>query len=218
MIWDSWPWKKDLLQRAKRLERRRSQKRWLESSSFRTEQDVFFSAFGIRKLIEADKLSDEMESIAFSVASYRAKGKAVHLRNWDRIEELYDLDMPELEQRLSLKDFCDQIIHSFVFVLFFHETGGLGGFLFASDRAKQKRIYLLEIGSLITALTRIGQDDVVSSRSIRDASGQWVSVEKLSPNQTKKMGLPIQLSQKQQAGLREYIKAMTKKDEERGAT
>ena len=205
MIWDSWPWKVDLAQRTSRLERRMRQKRWPESSLVKMEQDIFFAAYVIRKLFEADKLSDDLESMRLDVTVYYSTGKFADLLNWHHIEKLYDLETPEKGKHLSLAGFCNQIIHSFVFVPYFDDEGGLSGFFFASDRAKEELVHYMEMEVLVEALNAVCEDDVVASVRIRDASGQWKSVRKLSPSTASLANLPVKLSSKAQEGLRQYI-------------
>jgi glycerol kinase len=58
MIGDSVPWKDELLKIADRLENRKTQRRWTERTGFLAERDIMVSAYAIRKLLEARKVSD----------------------------------------------------------------------------------------------------------------------------------------------------------------
>jgi hypothetical protein len=60
VIGDSVPWKIELLRIAARLERRKTQKRWTQQTTFLVERDIMIAAFAIRKLTEAHKLSDDV--------------------------------------------------------------------------------------------------------------------------------------------------------------
>jgi hypothetical protein len=116
MIWDSSPWKRDIARRADALRRRKDQKRWSEASMARVEQDIFLSAFAVRKLIESFKISDEVESRSIRAKGYKRRSGAADVMNWHRIDQLCELDNAGW-RTVSLKDFCNQIIHSYMFVL-----------------------------------------------------------------------------------------------------
>jgi hypothetical protein len=60
VIADSIPWRDELLKVAERLHKRKSQRRWLERTSFLVERDVMVSAYAVRKLNEGRKLSDNL--------------------------------------------------------------------------------------------------------------------------------------------------------------
>ena len=130
---------------------------------------MFFAAYAVRKLAEARKLSDEVEGHAIKGWAYPGTGKPVHLRNWDRLTELYDLSEPKSIQ-LSLTDFCNQFIHSFVFMVGMTESGGLQGFYVASDRVREKRLLYFELNEITTALGKVVNDDIVWSSSFRAPS------------------------------------------------
>ena len=52
MMWESQPWKDDLLKTAKRLEARTKQKRWPPRSEANIEKEIFYAFYAIRKLID----------------------------------------------------------------------------------------------------------------------------------------------------------------------
>jgi len=98
MIWE--PWKRELSSVAESLQRRRTQRRWTPSSFYRLEIELFGAFYAIRKLIEGRKLSDDVVGRTVSVETYPSRGKPIHLMNWDKVDELYDLDArPCIEER-----------------------------------------------------------------------------------------------------------------------
>src|SRR5262249_34944504 len=139
MIWESGPWKRDIARRVARLKRRQRQRRWLEASLASVEQDIFSLAYAVRKLIEAGKVSDEVEAEPLSALEYHPLGRTVDIMNWHKLDELYDLETHK-DKRITLRDFCNQIIHSFIFLPSMGESGGLDGFFVASDRTKDRRL------------------------------------------------------------------------------
>ena len=82
MIWDSGPWKAEVARLAGLIRKRAVQKRWTEATGAKFEQEIFYMAYAIRKLIEAKKLSDELEARTINVVEYPPTGKAVDLLNW----------------------------------------------------------------------------------------------------------------------------------------
>lgn len=177
MIWESWPWKKDLERRSAALNKRINQTRWLESSLANVEQDVFLSAYIIRKLLDAKKLSDEVESIALHAKYSIRTGRVPDIMNWHRFEEFYDLAHPTAVD-VCLRDFCDQIIHSFVFMVA-ASSPGLEGFYVASDRERWLGLYYFDIKDAIRVLKRVARDGIASVHRERDqVTGEMKVVRK----------------------------------------
>ncbi len=176
MIWESWPLKRDLMRRANSLRRRKGQRRWSDTSCATVEQDIFISAYGIRKLIDAGKISDEVESSSLRASTHQPSGRAVDIMNWNKIDKLYDLSSNG-ETNTSLREFCNQVIHSFVFLLCFDEkNGGLSGLFVASDREKERRLLYFNIDLVIEAIARVAEDDIVTAHLAREAIGKQIRV------------------------------------------
>lgn len=106
------PWKEELFRIAERLHTKTEQRRWTDRTDANLEKHAFVGCYAIRKLIEASDLSKSVLSAAVpcTVASTRP-GRRVTYRNWHRLDELYDFE-GQSETSLSLKDLCDQFIHS----------------------------------------------------------------------------------------------------------
>jgi hypothetical protein len=97
--------------------------------------------------------------------------------NWHRLEEFYDL-AHAVAVDMCLHDFCDQIIHSFVFVVV-ASAPGLEGFYVASDRERSSGLLYFDIKEVIRVLKRIVRDDIVSSEYVRDqTTGEMKVVRK----------------------------------------
>lgn len=175
MIWDSLPWKRKLAKLAGSLRRRKEQHRWSESSLANVEQEIFLSAYIIRKLLDSNKISDETESISLRGKAYKHRGGTVDVMNWDKIDEYYDLSSG-IEKTLRLRDFCNQVIHSFVFVLEIDD--GLKGFYVTSDRDKSSRLLYFGIDEVIDALERVVEDDIVSLVMERGTNGEMKIIKK----------------------------------------
>ena len=74
MIGESWPWCEELLHVAQRLVARRTQRRWTERTAFLLERDIMVSAYTIRKLCEALKLSTAFKAQDVPLSEYRLRG------------------------------------------------------------------------------------------------------------------------------------------------
>lgn len=181
MIWESWPWKRDLARRAASLQRRAEQRRWPEASLQKVEQDVFLVAYSIRKLADSGKLSDELEATTVSVTAHPKRDKAVDAFNWHKIDELYGLDAAS-SRTLSLREFCNQIIHSFVFLPVFSEAGTLDGFFVASDRAKEQQLFSVALADIVSLSSQVAEDDIVTLEARRSAVGAPLRVTRKSSN------------------------------------
>lgn len=140
-----------------------------EASLAAVEQDVFLAAYAIRKLIESQKISDEVESMTLRAAAFAPRGEPVDVMNWFKLERVYDLDA-STPVDASLRDWCNQVVHSFVFVADVDATG-LTGFFIASDRAKDKRLLHFTVDAVVDAMRRVANDVVAQAHWQRDEAG-----------------------------------------------
>ncbi len=157
MIWESCYWKEPLLEVAVKLSRWPRVKHWTEERLVQIEKDVFVSFYAIRKLLDSNKLSDTTRILQTNLYSYKSLGKPVTLMNWHDVDELYNLSNRNCE-KLKLRYLCNQIIHSYVFVPSHNDYGGMGSFLFCSDRMRNEKIYEIEIEEMKRILRIVGKD------------------------------------------------------------
>jgi hypothetical protein len=157
MIYESSLWKDDLLKQAKVLRSRMTQKRWNENSFVRLEQTIMLGFYSIRKLIEAKKLSDSVANQYIPVNVYSWKGKPVTKMNWGDIDKLYELDAAQPTTK-NLIFFCNQFVHSYVFVASFDKNNCLDGIFVSSDRERHKALYLIQIHQIIDFFEQVGND------------------------------------------------------------
>ncbi|CDX21974.1 hypothetical protein MPLB_2110021 [Mesorhizobium sp. ORS 3324] len=183
MILDSIPWKDGLLRDATALRdwagKRRSAKR-----SFAIEETVFVGAFKIRRLIESEKISSTLASSSVSADFYPCKKKGINQHTKYDIEDHYDFSAA-VDVRISIKDMANTIIHSFVFaetVEFARKRSRrenpsrVTGFIFNSDRSRDKGLWYVSLDEYIAVLNAIGNDNPNSKVSIfNPTTGQWDS-------------------------------------------
>lgn len=178
MIGDSIPWKEDLLRIAEILERRTEQRRWTERTSFLVERDVMNAAYAVRKLHEARKISDELAAEPVVCRRHPLTGRPVDI--WNRYEfyEHYDMERSETVL-LSLRDFCNQIIHSWIWMLSATEapSARFDGIYVSSDRARERHAYFMPADRMISTFRKVGLDDIVSLSLQRDSNGDMRIVQ-----------------------------------------
>jgi hypothetical protein len=165
MIWESSVWKeelaRDLLAVKQQIDDAGSTTSY-EQVAVVIEKFAFTSAFIIRKLSEANKLSDEVESTNLPVRRFPKTDSEVpiHLLNWHKFETFYDLDVAE-KTNLSPRRLCNMLIHSFVFILEMDETGSkFERVLFNSDHIKDKHLYQISLDALFTFVETVSADHI----------------------------------------------------------
>jgi hypothetical protein len=174
VIDESYYWKVDLLRQSCALKARAAQKRWTDASFARCEQTIMLGCFSVRKLIESRKLTDKVAKKSVRIGCYPPNGKAVTLLNKHKIDELFDLDKPG-ERLVKLSFLCNQVIHSYVFTLLFHEGGGFSSILVASDYERSRTLWEIPASRIIEVFEMVGNDDVTECRYEFDsAKGDYV--------------------------------------------
>jgi hypothetical protein len=179
MIDDSIPWKDDLFKVANRLEAKTKQKRWTERTGYLIERDFMVSAFAIRRLLDAHKISDALRQHQIPVTRFDLAGNPPDLMSPADIGDSYDFANGR-RMTLTIVKLCQQFIHSFVFTFSCDEsTDLLDGVYVASDFDKGKFLYRVAALDYITLCREIGEEDIYSKTMTRDEDGQMRVVEVL---------------------------------------
>lgn len=163
MIWESAPYKSEVGRIGEQFAKWECRKRLNSRDFVRIEMAAFTSAYLVRKLMEARKLSDRVRDSQVQVTETR-NIKPVTLLNWHRIDELYDFSTSQA-RKLPLRFFCNQLIHSYVFTVAIAESGGLSSLMFSSDSERNRRLYTVRVSALSRALKLVGRD--------RPRRGEW---------------------------------------------
>jgi hypothetical protein len=152
-----------------------NQSRWSDVSSARLEQDVFVAAYAVRKLLEANKLSTSLVDKMVEVTTYPRKSQQMDHLNWHRLDEHFDLDSGG-PRTIRLRDLCNQIIHSYVFMERFDgKPPRLAGLFFSSDVQRQQGVHEIELARLVKLLRRIAEDSPDHAVSVRDPkTWEWI--------------------------------------------
>lgn len=159
MIHDSKHWKQPLLRTASLLSSLRfKETETTERALARVEREIFVGFYAIRKLLETFKVSSSTKELQLDIQAFHAKsGSKVDYLNTADIDKFFELKNPIQEQK-DIGFLCNQIIHSYVFLISIGEDGGLEGFFVASDTMRSKKIYFVEIVQVIDAFRQVGSD------------------------------------------------------------
>ena len=155
MIWESLYWKTDLLKVAKRLEKRKHQKKWYDASFANAEKDIMISAFMVRKLFDSHKIDKRIDESTLPVTVYNSNGKKIHRLKVHYPERCFDIENP-VKSTLKVRDLCNQIIHSYVSILIMNEQNSLQAYWFVSDYDKFKRLIQIQIDEYLDIIEIVG--------------------------------------------------------------
>ena len=157
MIWESSPWKNRLLSDADLLERWAAKKSITERRSFLLEQKIFISAYSIRKLMEAEKVSSYFSDRSERCQRFNALSDHITKLNNHKLDELYDMSEP-VSVTIPTKRLIDMIIHSFVFAEAVHGDMTIEGFYVTSDQTRYDALWLINLERFIQLMREVGKD------------------------------------------------------------
>ncbi len=153
---ESFYWKNDLLDYAKKFSPMKNPSRLSEKKQASFEKDVVLSFFMIRKLVECHKFTQK--TLDHKLMIYRSPciGR-VNNMNFHSIERLYKL---ESEEKIS-KDVifvCNQFIHGGALFAYREDDRNWGGIYTCSDFERKKFIYRIPIIEIVRILRIAGND------------------------------------------------------------
>ena len=125
----------------------------------------------VRKLMEAQKLSDQYTASHLCLPCHPRSGPVPDLLNWHQLERFYDLETTSSEER-DVGFMCNEVVHSFVFIVAADERG-LQGFFVASDRARRGKLYFLSAEAVVSVLLGAARDTISTWQGVRAQDGQW---------------------------------------------
>jgi hypothetical protein len=153
VIEDAIQWKDELVKIADRLEAKTKQTRWTDRTGYLIERDFIVSSYAMRKLVDSHELSAELIQRRIPVRRYELTGTPPDPPD---IAEAYDF-VNGRRSTLSVKNLCDEIMHSFAFTFFCGETADLfDGIYVSSDRRND--IFLLLASDFIALCSDIGSE------------------------------------------------------------
>ena len=88
MIHESYYWRNELIKISERINKKiKVQKNWSDSKFAKFEKNIMFGFYIIRKLMEANKLTNKIGSTKFELKSYENNGTRVNIMNNHRFDE-----------------------------------------------------------------------------------------------------------------------------------
>lgn len=164
MVFESYPWKQDLLKRKRLIIKYNTAKHFSKNDDATytvIEKGIFYSAFIMRKLIDcASKMSDEAVNYTLNI------GVIKPLRNIDFMHRWPEKNSHDWENERIItvqgKNVCNWLIHSYVFFLIYGEDGRVDGFSVSSDYDRNKSLYRISLEDWLNYIDFIATDDIVS--------------------------------------------------------
>lgn len=168
MIYESHYWKSELIKLAKKLTNRVSYKRsWTDAQNGAFEKEIMIGFYIVRKLMESQKLPNQLVSTKIIGRKFPNNGTTVHLMNAHQFYNHFDFDNGKTE-KFDLRFLVNQIVHSYIFTPDFdiNEDNGeisLSAINFCSDDQRNKWIYELRLTTITKLFTIIGNSHVTNS-------------------------------------------------------
>lgn len=173
MIAESAPWKEQLLKDANLIDRWAAKSRPTKRRSILIERKVFVSAFAMRKLIECEKISSDVEGRSIRTERYELR-MGQKLDWWKRHSfwEAFALESPATWS-LGVGDLLDIIIHSKVLseCVYAEDDLRVSGFFVTSDR-KENHLWLVPILAYTDLMRTLGNDYPTECRVVFDGEGK----------------------------------------------
>lgn len=170
MVYESYPWKRDLQRRKYIITCYNSKERFdekFDETYTALEKAVFYSAFIIRKLIDCHgKLSDDADDYEIETEKRKPIKEINGLNRWLDFEN-YDWDHFNRE-KVKGKDICNWLIHSYIFRFDFNTDGYVKGFFVSSDYDRNKYLYYFRIEAWLNYMSFISSDYIVELESKYD--------------------------------------------------
>lgn len=162
MVYESYPWKQELLRQKKLIIKYNTHQEWLKSNDrayTMVEKGIFYSAFIIRKLVDCNgKMSDAADNYTFKVQEIRPLKEINSIRRWT------DSDTHEWEKEETLmvlgRDICNWLIHSYIFFTVENDKP-FSCFCVSSDFDRNKYLYMVSLNDWLEYMDFIATDYVI---------------------------------------------------------
>lgn len=190
MVYESCYWKDDLRSYAKEL-RDYSTCTALEDEyrDYRLEKALLLSAFTVRLLLDANKLSDRIGSLNLKFDFYPAKIEAqkdISPLNKRFIDKRYFDLTKSASSSISIKQLTNQLIHSVLVLMFsYDDTNRVIGFFVVSDKDYEKRLCYCSLKEWINMVEAVADDDVAYALIHKDPKTGKYKIVKLAASDLK---------------------------------
>lgn len=165
MIFESYPWKKDLLRRKNQIIRYNSKEQFKKNDKVAytaIEKGIFYSAFVIRKLVDCKvKLSNDADKYQMQVKVVKSLKKFNILHRWPD-ENSHDWKNG-ITKTVQGKDICNWLIHSYIFNIIENDKSNfpVDSFMVSSDYDKNKFLYIVTLNDWLKYIDFIANDSIV---------------------------------------------------------
>jgi len=153
----SYYWKKDLIEHAKKLKPKNKPRKWSEKLMVNFEKELIISFFCIRRLFELDKLSNISKKYKATIYKYKSIGKKITKLNQSGIDEIYDLDKG-IRTTVKITFLCNQFIHNCTIFAYRNEDRNWSGVYLCSNLERNKNIYRVPVEEIINVFNTVGND------------------------------------------------------------
>jgi hypothetical protein len=168
----SWPYRNDLLSFAKSFERRGTCQLWREDSLAKAEKMLFVGFFLLRKLIECQKVTDQCAQSSV-VIRRSAISRRLEVSAFNRDDLYADLDSAQwVESKVDVHQLADKVIHAWWIIPISDESSGLSGYIFTTDKHRNKELWCLPTSSVIEVFKRFGLSQITELHSKRNEGGR----------------------------------------------
>ena len=154
---ESYYWKKDLLDHAKRLKPVKNPNSFSERLAVNFEKEIIISFFLIRKLFEEHRVSSKSTNYKAEIYSFAPSGKNITKLNQSSIDKIYNLDN-EKKVKKKIVFLANQLIHSCTIFAYRKEDRNWGGVYATSDFERNKNFYRIPIEEIISIFKLVGND------------------------------------------------------------
>ena len=181
MIFESYPWKQDLIRRKSLIYKYNSFEQFNQNSDAAytvVEKVIFYSAFIIRKLIDCKgKLSDAAENYTLQVKVKKPLKQIDLMHRWPE-EDNYDWENDKI-MIVKGRDICNWLIHSYVFFVVEDDSVPISHFCVSSDFDRNKFLYMISLSDWIGYMDFVSKDSIVCAEShYDDSKKEYIYIKK----------------------------------------
>lgn len=168
---ESRPYRADLKTFAQSFAVRSRQQLWRDDSLSKAEKMLFVGFFFVRKLIECNKVTGRCAKSSATV-SRGAISRSRDVSAFMRDDLLNDINQVQWSDRkVDVHQLADKVIHSWWIIPVGGEQSGLSGFIFTTDKHRNKELWLLPTSSIVEVFERFATSGVKQLHAKRDDIG-----------------------------------------------
>lgn len=164
---ESYYWKEDLLDHAKRLAPVQKPKRWSEKAVVNFEKELMISFFMVRALLERGKVSSRSHKYRVPLGKSPWNGKQITVLNHWLIGELYRWDK-EKASDVSIAFLSNQFVHSRAIFAMRDKTRNWSEVVLCSDFEARRAIYRVSVQEIQKVFQLVGTDYARRSSLVYD--------------------------------------------------